>query len=164
MELAKPSLTIQLFALVLLFLPGCQLSNLPPKTTILLNYPLQSTEFIFIGGDEYEAEITIALAEEKIKLRPIAIRKNVKELESPERMVEYKEAGSRYALKISVVHNYAWTCVFSSNHIVDATMSVIDLAENDTVLIIQQKGPDGECPPLTPVWKLLAQELSKNLK
>ncbi len=40
-------------------------------------------------------------------------------------------------------------------------MSIIDILENETVLIIKQNGPDGECPPLTPVWDLLAAELAK---
>ncbi len=53
-------------------------------------------------------------------------------------------------------------CVFSDNHVVDVTMSIIDIEENNTVLIIKQSAPDGVCPPLTPVWDLLAPELASN--
>jgi hypothetical protein len=43
-------------------------------------------------------------------------------------------------------------------------MSVTDIAKNDTLLLIKQVGPDRECPPLTPVWELLAQELASTWK
>jgi len=63
-------------------------------------------------------------------------------------MVEYGEAGTRYAIKLSVLHDYLYTCAFSRYHIIDVTMSTIDMSQNETLLVIQQRGPDGECPLL----------------
>jgi hypothetical protein len=84
-------------------------------------------------------------------------------MESPTRLVKYKEAGYRYALKFSVRHNYQKICVFSGNHFVDVTMSVVDIENNDTLMVIRQHGALGECPPMNPVWDLLAKELAGRL-
>lgn len=40
-------------------------------------------------------------------------------------------------------------------------MSIVDIGTNETLAIIKQVAPDGPCPPLTPVWTLLAQELAR---
>ena len=84
--------------------------------------------------------------------------------EGPTKIVKYKESGSRYGIKFAIRHDYASHCVFSSGHLVDVTMSIIDIAQNETLLVIKQVGPDRECPPLTPVWELLAQELASAWK
>jgi hypothetical protein len=118
-------------------------------------------QFILLGAGQYEADLTFALFQEGFKVKPIAITQTVTELESPTRIVEYSEAGYRYALKLSVSHDHQYVCAFSRGHRVTVAMSVIDIRTNETLAIVKQTGPDQECPPLTPVWPLLARELSK---
>ena len=78
--------------------------------------------------------------------------------------MKFNEAGYRYALLLEISNDNGDVCVFSSGHIVHVTMSVIDIASNETLAIIKQEGPNRKCPPLTPVWTLLAQDLSKAWK
>jgi hypothetical protein len=110
---------------------------------------------------DYEGALTFSLIEQGFKVVPFAARQDVTELENPTRVVEYKEAGSRYALKASITHNYHERCFFSGGHVVDVTLSVVDIETNETLAVIKQIGPDGPCPPLTPVWELLAKEVSR---
>ena len=140
---------------------GCQLANLHPQTTVMANVAGKPRDFILLGAGPYEGDLTVALFQEGFKVRPIAVTQKVTELESPTKLVEYKEAGYRYALKLAISHDFLWTCVFSSGHRVNVTMTVIDIQTNETLAIVKQTGPDRECPPLTPVWPLLARELSK---
>jgi hypothetical protein len=118
-------------------------------------------QFILLDAGPYEGDFALALFQQGFKVKPIAVTQTVTEIESPTKLVEYREAGYRYGLKVSVQHDYGSVCVFSRGHIVNVTMSVIDIGSNETLAIIKQSGPDRECPPLTPVWLLLAQQLSK---
>lgn len=150
--------------LITLSLIGCQVTDTKPQTVVINTGIEKPKQFILLGADEYEGDLTVALFQEGFKVKPIAITQKVTELESPTKIVEYKEAGYRYALKLFISHNYGDACVFSKGHIVSVTMSVIDISSNETLAVLKQNGPDGECPPLTPVWSLLAKELSKSWK
>lgn len=156
----KAYIIFMLILAVSFCLIGCQISD--KKAKVMLIKPIESKpkDFVLIGDREYQAEFTAALAKYGFNLKPISIRQSVTELQSPKKIVKYKEVGTRFAIDLTVKHDYMYTCVFSSNHIVDVTMSIIDIEENNTVLIIKQKAPDGECPPLTPAWELLAAEFA----
>ncbi|MBI4380082.1 MAG: hypothetical protein HY574_02645 [candidate division NC10 bacterium] len=132
------------------------------QVTLLRQDAPKTREFILLGAGPYEGELAAALVSQGFKVRPIAIRQSVSELENPERLVQYREAGYRYALKLNILHDYAWACSFSGGHRVQVTMSVIDISTNETLALFRQIGPDRECPPLTPVWPLLAKELDKS--
>jgi len=150
--------------LMLLALTGCQLTDTRPQTVVMNEAIDKPKQFILLGAGEYEGDLTVALFKEGFKVKPIAITQKVTELESPTKIVEYKDAGYRYALKLFISHHYGNVCAFSKGHIVSVTMSVIDISSNETLAILKQDGPDRECPPLTPVWSLLAKELSKSWK
>lgn len=155
---------IKVLAIVFLFiaLVGCvQLSDKEPQSVLLASPAEKSTQFILLDAGNYEGDLTFALAEHGFKIKPIAVTKEVTELESNSRIVSYKNAGFRYALKLSVSHDRAWICAFSGAHRVNATLSVVDIGTNETLAVLRQVGPDGSCPPLTPVWPLLAEELAR---
>jgi len=147
-----------LFALLLV---GCQVTDKRSQSLVIGSPTDKPKQFILLGAGRYEGDLTFALIEQGFSVKPIAVTQGVTELETPTRMVEYKKAGYRYALKISMTHDYAWRCAFSGAHRVNATLSVIDIDKNETLAILRQVGPDGSCPPLTPVWPLLAKELAR---
>lgn len=150
-----------LSALVALLLVGCQVTDKRAQS-FMVGFPTDKPkQFILLGAGKYEGDLTFALIEQGFSVKPIAVTQRVTELETPTRMVAYKEAGYRYALKVSMTHDYAWHCVFSGAHRVNATMSVIDIETNEILAVVRQVGPDGSCPPLTPVWPLLAKELAR---
>jgi hypothetical protein len=152
---------IALMAFTLCFCWGCQITDKSARR-VLLNLPAEKPRtFVLLGAAEYEGELVFALAENGIIARPVAVPHRVAEIESPGRMLAYGEAGDRYALKIAMIHDRSWTCVFSGGHRIHATMSIVDLTSNETLAVLRQTGPDGPCPPLTPVWTLLARELDR---
>ena len=133
---------ITLTLLLLFFTSGCTITNIEKDSYMMGDLSNVPSDFILIGDDEYEGEFTIACSKYGIKIRPIASNQKVTEIESPTRMVEFKEAKKRYALKMKIEHDYGYTCVFSGGHFVDVTLSVIDIAQNETVGIIKQRGPN----------------------
>lgn len=143
-------------AVILAVLTGCQVTDDRAQSILMSPTGDRPRQFILLGSGRYEGELTFALAEHGFRVKPISITQGVTEFESPKRLVEYREAGFRYALRIALIHDPAHRCVFSGSHRVSATMSVIDIGTNETLAIIKQVGPDGSCPPLTPVWTLLA--------
>ncbi len=149
-----------IIVLISLVVAGCQITDKQAQTTLMLDISDKPRQFILLGAGKYEGEFTVALFEEGFKVKPIAVTQLVTELESPTKIVEYRQAGYRYALKLSISHRAA-VCVFSDGRIIDVSMLVIDIGTNETLAIIRQSGPDRDCPPLTPVWQLLAEELSK---
>jgi len=146
---------------LLLVLTSCSVTDSPAKSLVISSLHDKPRQFILLGAEQYDGELTFALVEHGFTVKPIAIRQGVTEIDA-NRVVEYRrpEAGFRYALKLSVIHE-SWRCVFSGAHRVSASMSVIDIATNETLAVIKQTGPDASCPPLTPVWDLLAQELAQ---
>ncbi len=150
------------FYLSLMLLAGCRISDKDAEVLMVKHIDVKPKDFVLVGDRNYQAEFTASLAKYGFNLKPISIRYSSTELKSPTKIIEYEEIGTRYAIDLVVRHNYlSQDCVFSDNHGVDVIMSIIDILENETVLIIKQNGPDGECPPLTPVWDLLAAELAK---
>src|SRR5579862_2263634 len=125
---------------------GCQISDRRGQTVVMGNIRDKPKQFILLGAGPYEGDFTVALFQEGFKVKPIAVTQAVAERESETRVVEYKEAGYRYALRVTVSPGGS-DCVFSGHHTVDVTMSIIDLMNNEVLGIIKQSGPDGECPP-----------------
>jgi hypothetical protein len=140
-------------------LTSCSVTDSPAKSLVISSLRDKPRQFILLGAEQYDGALTFALVELAFTVKPIAIRQGVAEIDA-NRVVEYGQAGFRYAPKLSVIHE-SWRCVFSGAHRVSATMSVIDIATNETLAVIKQTGPDASCPTLTPVWDLLAQELAR---
>jgi hypothetical protein len=148
--------------LVVFFVVGCQIVDQSAQKALLLppDAP-RLRDFIILGADQYEGELAAALILRGIKVRPIAIRSTVTDFREIDVVRQYKEAGFRYALRLNIFHEPAVTCVFSTGHKINATVLVIDIVTNDTLAMIRQSGPDRVCPPLTPVWELLAKDLDE---
>ena len=72
--------------------------------------------------------------------------------------IEFNEAATRYGLKIQ--DDFKQVCVFSSNQNNDFTFTLIDIRTNDIVNIYEKRGPNGKCPPLTPIYITYANYLS----
>jgi hypothetical protein len=151
-------LTITCFCLI-----GCTITDRAAKVTAIGTMADIPHEFIMTGNLEYQSELAIACAERGIKIKPIALRHKITEIEADTRISQYNEAGFRYAINVSIRHDHQYRCFFSHGHFVDVTLAINDIHTNETLLIIKQRGPESECPPLTPVWDLLADELQKQL-
>ena len=117
-------------------------------------------ELIFLNDSGYETEMSIALSSYGFKVRPIAATNYVKEKEGKNRTVEYKQAGAQYG--VSVVTKFVDLCAFTSSDIYDFKLTLTDLSKNELVLILEQRGSDGPCTTVEPVFDTLAQAIAQN--
>ena len=152
-----------LFIIVLgLLLSGCvvddaQMKQTTTQTGIKINNKIK--EIIILNDDGITAKLTIELIKRGFRVKPFASQEKITKKSNNED-VEYNKASARYGLEISR-DSFAGTCVFSTNEVYDFIFTLIDLKTNDIVDIFEKKGPEGKCPPLTPIYILYADYLER---
>ena len=145
-----------------LLLSGCVVSDTQMKqTTTETGIKLESKikEIIFLNNHKINSKLTVELIKRGIKVRPFASQQKVTE-KSSDTDVEYKLAATRYGLKIE--SEFKHVCIFSNNENNDFTFTLIDIKTNNIVNIYEKMGPNGKCPPLTPIYITYANYLTKN--
>jgi len=143
-----------------LLLSGCTVSDTQMKqTTTNTNIKLDSKikEIIFLNDHKINTKLTVELINRGIKVKPFSSQQKITEKTSNTE-VEYNLAASRYGLKIE--SDFKQVCVFSSNQNNDFVFTLIDLRTNDIINIYQKRGPNGKCPPLTPIYITYADYLT----
>jgi len=114
-------------------------------------------EIIFLNEHKINSKLTIELINRGIKVKPFISQQKVTE-KSGNSEIEFNEAATRYGLKIQ--DDFKQVCVFSSNQNNNFTFTLIDIRTNDIVNIYEKRGPNGKCPPLTPIYITYANNLS----
>jgi hypothetical protein len=149
--------------MTLLFLSSCTVSDSqmsPTSTTTDIKLNGQIKEITFLNNHKINSKLTVELIKKGIKVKPFSYQQSVKE-KTPTKDIEYNLAASRYGLKIE--SEFKQICILSSNQNNDFTFTLIDIRTNEIVNIYQKRGPNGDCPPLTPIYITYANYLS-NLK
>ena len=152
----------KLFSIVLLglLLSNCTISDTQMKSTSTntgVNLDGKIKEIIFLNEHKINSKLTIELINRGIKVKPFISQQKVTE-KSGNSEIEFNEAATRYGLKIQ--DDFKQVCVFSSNQNNDFTFTLIDIRTNDIVNIYEKRGPNGKCPPLTPIYITYANYLS----
>ncbi len=147
-------------ALLGLLLSNCTISDTQMKSTstntgVKLDGKIK--EIIFLNEHKINSKLTIELINRGIKVKPFISQQKVTE-KSGNSEIEFNEAATRYGLKIQ--DDFKQVCVFSSNQNNDFTFTLIDIRTNDIVNIYEKRGPNGKCPPLTPIYITYANYLS----
>ena len=143
-----------------LLLSGCvvsdtQMKQISTDTGIKLEGKIK--EIIFLNDHKINSKLTIELINRGIKVKPFVSQQKVTE-KTIESDVEYNLAATRYGLKIE--SEFKHVCIFSNNQNNDFTFTLIDIKTNDIVNIYQKMGPNGKCPPLTPIYITYANYLT----
>ena len=147
-------------SLVILIVGGCTVSDSQMKATttntgIVLDSKIK--EIVFLNNHKINSDLTIELINKGIKVKPFTSQEKVtKKNDTSE--VEFNKAAARYGLIIE--SDYKQDCVFTNNQNDDFTFTLVDIATNDIVNIYQKRGPNGKCPPLTPIYVTYADYLS----
>jgi hypothetical protein len=161
-------LHVGLFIALCTLISGCQVSDSKVNSTVLA--PASAiNSFILMDDTRYFGVFAAALAKEGFTLRPVAtraVRSEQSSTHSDQTSTSVRrtfgEAGDQYALRLDLQATNQ-TCVFSSSRGIRGTLTVLDLEANTTLMVLEAEGPDGECPPLTPIWDLFARSLRENL-
>ena len=143
-----------------LLLSNCTVSDTQMKSTSTntgVNVDGKIKEIIFLNEHKINSKLTIELINRGIKVKPFISQQKVTE-KSGNSEIEFNEAATRYGLKIQ--DDFKQVCVFSSNQNNDFTFTLIDIRTNDIVNIYEKRGPNGKCPPLTPIYITYANYLS----
>ena len=143
-----------------LLLSNCTVSDTQMKSTSTntgVNVDGKIKEIIFLNEHKINSKLTIELINRGIKVKPFISQQKVIE-KSGNSEIEFNEAATRYGLKIQ--DDFKQVCVFSSNQNNDFTFTLIDIRTNDIVNIYEKRGPNGKCPPLTPIYITYANYLS----
>jgi hypothetical protein len=153
----KKALTILLFFAC----TGCQVADWKPETFVKPGAVELPRKYVLFGAGRYDGELTLALAKAGFQIVPIAMREEVTDFRTSGIVSQYREAGYQFALRFNEVSDPNWGCVTAITTMVDATLEVIDISNNEILAIIKQKGPVSPCPPLQAIWPLLAKDLSE---
>ena len=143
-----------------LLLSNCTVSDTQMKSTSTntgVSVDGKIKEIIFLNEHKINSKLTIELINRGIKVKPFISQQKVIE-KSGNSEIEFNEAATRYGLKIQ--DDFKQVCVFSSNQNNDFTFTLIDIRTNDIVNIYEKRGPNGKCPPLTPIYITYANYLS----
>lgn len=143
------------------FISGCvTLSSGPVLVTKL--EPLQpgARELTILNGSPYLAEMTIALNKYSVKVKPIFSQETVSEQRTSAISAQFRTSSTRYAMVVQV-DGTSQICAFTDYRIVNATIQIVDIRSNEMVAIFKQRGSDGPCTSVNPVFDTLAEEISR---
>ncbi|MGH8190752.1 MAG: hypothetical protein ACREP2_04835 [Rhodanobacteraceae bacterium] len=113
----------------------------------------------FLNATPYFVEMTEALAENGFTVKPMASQQYVTQSEAPGKIGQYNEASTRYGLTLLAAPT-SYTYVLTDHAVYNFTLMVTDITKNRIVLILKQKGSDGPCTTIKPVFPTLAASLS----
>lgn len=114
----------------------------------------------FLNATPYFPEMAEALAENGFTVKPMPIQQYVTQHEGSGKIGQYNEASTRYGLTLFAAPT-AFTCALTSHAVYNFTLMVTDIAEDKIVLILKQKGSDGPCTTIKPVFPTLSESLSQ---
>jgi len=153
---------IPLLALIAWLLAGCVMMSSSPVTVSNLSKSEKGNKTVtFINKTPYIAEMSIALAENGFVVKPMPTQQQITELQSPSRIARFNEATARWGISLQTQHS-GMTCAFTDFDIHHFTLMLIDIKTNQVALVLKQKGSDGPCTTVEPVFGTLAKALSDN--
>jgi hypothetical protein len=116
-------------------------------------------ELIFVNNHHINSKLTVELIKRGYKVKAFSSVGKITD-KSDSRDIEYKGAAARYGLRIESEYKGV-NCVFSTARGEDFVFTLIDINTNDIIDIYEKTGPTGKCPPLTPIYILYADYLTK---
>lgn len=119
----------------------------PKAVTILNNTP-------------YMGDMSVALSEYGFSVKPMPTQQQIIELQG-NKLAKYNEAVTRWGISIQTQYS-GMTCVFTEYKIYNFTLILTDITNNKVVMVLKQKGSDGPCTTIQPVFGTLAKALSDN--
>lgn len=141
-------------------LGGCMMSSSSVKVSAMSGGPTGPRVVAFLNATPYFAEMTESLAENGFTVKAMASQQYVTQREATGKIGQYNEASTRYGLTLLAAPT-SLTCVLTDHAVYNFTLMVTDITENKIVLILKQKGSDGPCTTVKPVFPTLAAALAK---
>ena len=139
---------------------GCvTLNSGPVNVTKIAKIDASTRELTFLTGTPYMAELTLALTKSGFKVIPLATQYSDSSKGSYSAS-QVTQSSTRYGLVFTTVGTRQ-VCAFTDHTLINATASIIDIKSNETVAILTQRGSDGPCTTVEPVFETMAAELAR---
>jgi hypothetical protein len=114
----------------------------------------------FLNNTPYLADMSIALSENGFEVMPMPTQQQIFEIRNDTQLSKYNEASTRWGLTIST-KNSGMSCALTDFNIHHFTLMLTDITNNKVVMVLKQKGSDGPCTTVKPVFDTLAQKLAE---
>lgn len=162
MKIIIKALKISIFSSISWMLSGCvMLSSTPVSVNILSKIDKKEKVVTFLNNTPYVADMSIALAKNGFEVKPILAQQQITELQNPHQIKKYNEAAARWGISLQTQHS-GMKCAFTDFDIHHFTLILTDITNNKVILVLKQKGSDGPCTTVEPVFGTLAQSLAEN--
>jgi hypothetical protein len=113
----------------------------------------------FLNNTPYLADMSIAFSEYGFEVMPMPTQELIYEIRNNRQLSKYNEAVTRWGLTLST-RNSGMTCAFTDFNIHHFTLMLTDITNNKVVMVLKQKGSDGPCTTVKPVFDTLAEKLA----
>lgn len=140
-------------------LSACMLSSSKVTSKAIDGGPHGPKTVTFLNATPYIPEMTEALSESGFIVKPMPSQQYVTQKEGEGKIGQYNEASTRYGITLLAAPT-TLTCALTSNAIYNFTLMVTDISKNEIVLILRQKGSDGPCTTVKPVFPTLSESLA----
>lgn len=152
-------LTVSAMAITL---AGCvTLTSSSVNVRNLTNGPKGKKVVTFITPTPYMADMSEALAEYGFKVKPMPTQEFITERQNSDQIAQYNKATTRWGISVMATPTDQ-KCVFTDYAIYNFTIMLVDIRTDTTAMILKQRGSDGPCTTVKPVFPTLAKALSKN--
>lgn len=140
-------------------LSACMMSSSKVTVKSTASGPSGPKVVAFLAPTPYLPEMTEALAEHGFTVKAMASQQYVTQAEGNGKIGQYNEAATRYGLTLTAAPT-ALDCAFTSHAVYNFTLLVTDIQRNEIVLVLRQKGSDGPCTTVKPVFPTLSEALA----
>lgn len=145
-----------------LLLAACVMLSSSEVTVENLTKPNKGPKALTIlNNTPYLADMSVALSQQGFTVMPMPTQQQIVELQTADRIAKYNEAATRWGVSL-VARGSSMKCAFTDFNIYYFTLMLTDIATNKVVMVLKQKGSDGPCTTVKPVFDTLAQSLSEN--
>jgi hypothetical protein len=144
--------------LALVSLGGCVFSS-SPVTTKMLRPGIHGPKVVAVlNQTPYFVEMSEALGDHGFVVKAAPTQQYVTEADRPGRIRQYDQASTRYGITLTAERTGA--CALTEYGIYRFTLTLMDLQDNEVVAVFRQKGSDGPCTTVKPVFDTLAAALA----
>lgn len=150
-------------AVLALVISGCvMLSSGPVETKVVGGTPSGKKEVTFLNDTPYMAEMSIALAEQGFTVKGMSTQHEVTLTNGPV-STRFDAASASWGITL-LAADVEMPCAFTEHRVYNFTMMLTDIRRNNVAMVFKQKGSDGPCSTIKPVFSTLAQSLSDSWK
>lgn len=146
---------------VAMSLSGCLMFSASDVTVSNLDKAPKGPKVVsFLSDSSYMPEFSVALAQHGFKIKGAPSQQQIIRTDGNTTSV-FNEASTRWAVSVKT-QGTGLLCAFTEFSVYNFTLTLTDIANNEVVMVLKQKGSDGPCTTIKPVFETLATALSEN--